>query len=168
MNTISRYWNDKVGGYRWSRQEDFNENFGTDVKSDLTASSSQKSQNWHCYDGNLTKRWLPMWKKTLSGFQQFIQEPQPVNGLRVMIFERWWGCWKLHFCTDCSVEREINSGAVRLGFFPWDDTKTWITLLSFRQLLIQPHSTNGLEDTEFWRYFAAGFCFWTGLRLNRT
>jgi hypothetical protein len=95
--------------------------FGADTKSDLTVSSSHKSQNWNCYDGNLTKSWLLMWNKTLSGFQRFIQELQPVNGLRVMIFGRWQGCWKLHFCTDCSVEREIHSGAVWLGFFYWDE-----------------------------------------------
>jgi hypothetical protein len=123
MNTISCYWNDMVGGYHWILQEDVNETFGTDVQSDLTAISSQKSQNWNCYDGNLTKSWLPKWNNTLSGFQRFIQEPQPVNGLRVMIFERWRGCWKLHFCTDCSVKSEINSGAVRLGFFPWDESQ---------------------------------------------
>ncbi len=28
--------------------------------------------------------------------------------------------------------------------------KTWITLLSFHRLLIQPHPTNSLEVTEFW------------------
>jgi hypothetical protein len=121
MNTISCYWNDMVGGYHWILQEDVKETFGADVQSDLTAISSQKLQNWNCYDGNLTKSWLPKWKKTLSRFQRFIQEPQPVNGLRVMLFRIWRGCWKLHFCTDYSVERELNSGAVRLGFFPWDE-----------------------------------------------
>jgi hypothetical protein len=34
-----------VGVYRWIHQEDFNEIFGADIKSDLTAISSQKSQN---------------------------------------------------------------------------------------------------------------------------
>jgi hypothetical protein len=121
MNTISHYWNDMVGGYHWIHQEDFNATFDADVKSNLTVSNNQKSQNWNCNDRNLTKSWLPMWKKTLSGFQQFIQEPQPVNELRVMIFGRWRGCWKLHFCTYCSIERKINSGAVQLGFAPWDE-----------------------------------------------
>jgi hypothetical protein len=60
-------------------------------------------------------------ERRLSGFQWFIKEHQPVNGLRVMIFGRWWGCWKLYFCSDSSVEREINSEAVQLGFFPWDE-----------------------------------------------
>jgi hypothetical protein len=45
----------------------------------LTASSSQKSQTWHCYEENPTKGRIPKRKKTLSGFQQFIEEPQLVN-----------------------------------------------------------------------------------------
>jgi hypothetical protein len=65
MNTISHYWNDMVGGYHWICQEDFNETFGADINHDLTVNSSQKSQNWNCYDGNLTKGWLPKWNKTL-------------------------------------------------------------------------------------------------------
>jgi hypothetical protein len=47
---------------------------------DLTASSSQKSQTWHCYEGNPTKGRIPKRKKTLPGFQRFLEEPQPVNG----------------------------------------------------------------------------------------
>jgi hypothetical protein len=35
MNTISRYGNYMVGGYRRIRQEDFNDTFGADFKSDL-------------------------------------------------------------------------------------------------------------------------------------
>jgi hypothetical protein len=58
-------------------------------------------------------------ERRFSGFQRFIQESQPVNGLRVMIFRRWRGFWKLYFCSDCRVERKINFGAVWVGFFPW-------------------------------------------------
>jgi hypothetical protein len=117
MNTISRYWNDMVGGYHWIRQKDFNETFGADVQSDLTAISSQKSQNWNCYDGNLTKSWLPKWKKTLSGFQWFIQEPKPVNGLRVMIFEND-GAAENFISVQIAALKEKSI----LGLFGWDSS----------------------------------------------
>ena len=150
MDTISRYWNDMVGGYRWIHQEDCNETFGTDVKSDLTASSSQKSQPWHCYEGNPTKGRIPKRKKTLSGFQRFIEEPQPVNGsgsmtictttglLKTAFLDRLQ-CWKKTKFWGCS------GGILPLGWIP----KSWTTLPDFLWLLIQPQRTNGLEDTEF-------------------
>jgi hypothetical protein len=66
------------------------------------------------------------------------------------LFARWRVCWKLQFRTDYNAERKINSGAVRMGFFPWVEyQKNWITLPAFHWLLIQPHQTTGLEDTEF-------------------
>jgi hypothetical protein len=34
------------------------------------------------------------------------------------LFAWWQVCWKLQFWIDYSAERKINSGAVRVGFFP--------------------------------------------------
>jgi hypothetical protein len=48
-----------VGSYHWIHQEDFNEAFGGNAKSDLTTSSSQKSQCWDYPTRILTMGWIP-------------------------------------------------------------------------------------------------------------
>jgi hypothetical protein len=112
-----------VGGYHGIRQEVFNKTFGADVQSDLTAISSQKSQNWNCYDGNLTKSWLPKWKKTLSGFQWFTQELQPDNGLIVMIFIIWRRCWNCISGQIATVKGTWNLRLIGWDSFPELNTK---------------------------------------------
>jgi hypothetical protein len=92
--------------------------FDANFKSDLTAISSQKSQNWNCYERNPTKGRMPKWNKTLSGFQWFIHEPQLVNGLRVMIFGRWGAAENFISVQIAALKEKINSRAVRVGFFP--------------------------------------------------
>jgi hypothetical protein len=70
-------------------------------------------------------------------------------------------CRKRNKFWDCLV------GILPLIWIP----KTWRTLLSFRRLLIQPHPTNGLEDTEFWRLtsllisVSGQNCGWTELNF---
>jgi hypothetical protein len=138
-----------VGGYHWIHQEDFSETFGVDVKSDLTAISSQKSQNWNCYEGKSNQGPNTKVKEDNLRFQRFTQGPQPVNGLRVMIFGRWHGCWNFIFVQiAASKENQFwgcSGGILPLSWIP----KTWKSIPDFYPLLIQPSPTNCLEVTEF-------------------
>jgi hypothetical protein len=59
------------------------------------------------------------------------------------------------FAENCiSGHTAVMREKLNLGLLGWDSSpelipKSWITLPAFHQLLIQPHWTNGLEDTEF-------------------
>jgi hypothetical protein len=144
MNTISRYWNDMVGGYHWIRQEDFNETFGTDVKSDLTVSSSQKSQNWNCYDGNLTKGWLPKWKKILR-FPTVHSRISTGQWIKSYDFQKMTGLLKTLFLFRLQRRKKNQfwrclGGILLMSWIP----KTWTSLPNFYPLFIQPYPTHSL------------------------
>jgi hypothetical protein len=55
MSTMPSFWTPWHVAILDPAKMSLDKTFGTDVKSDLTAINSQKSQNWNCYEGNPTR-----------------------------------------------------------------------------------------------------------------
>jgi hypothetical protein len=87
-------------------------------------------------------------------------------------FRKMTGLLKTSFLYRLQHRKRNTFWGCSVGILPlrWIP-KTWRTLLSFNRLLIQPHPTNGLEDTEFWRSISLLIsvsgqnCGWTELNF---
>jgi hypothetical protein len=66
-----------------------NDNFGTDVKSVLTASSSQKIWNWYCCGWILTKSWIQKMYRTSYAFQWVFTCLHMINDSGDILYRSW-------------------------------------------------------------------------------
>jgi hypothetical protein len=121
--------------------------------------------------------WSEIWLRV--EYQKGIIHPYISNGylfvfiwstVQVLwLFARRRVWWKLQFWTDCSAERKINSGAVRVGFFPWVEYQNvgQLSQLSIDYLYI----LNGLTVSKIWNFTHRQNCWklnWTTQHMEET